>query len=95
MIVDNKLFNLKNYLSDTRLNQASIKTTLHESAVTSTGKNNVDMSLNNEGAKKQYEQIKKKLKSKEGNKAKKNSQDSGPKSKEKTKITNLKKLNLL
>lgn len=95
MNIDNKLPMLKNFMSETKLNNAGIKTTLNESAVAASEQNNVDLDLQLDGSG-QDSKSKKKKKGKTESKEQKNNVIELPKiSAEELKATNLKKLNLL
>lgn len=95
MNIDNKLLNLKSFLSENRMNQSGVKTTLSESAVSGMDKNNVEMTLDDD-AKNGNERSKKKQKNKTSTKeATKNAAPITPQTNEELKLTNLKKLNLL
>lgn len=95
MNIDNKLPMLKNFMSETRLNNAGIKTTLNESAVAASEQNNVDLDLQLDGNGTDPKS-KKKKKGKGEQKAQKSTAPELPKiSSEELKVTNLKKLNLL
>ncbi len=82
-------------MSETRLNNAGVKTTLNESAVAASEQNNVDLDLQLEGNG-QDGKSKKKKKAKAETKEQKSNVIELPKiSTEELKTTNLKKLNLL
>lgn len=94
MNIDNKLL-LKSFLSENRMNQSGVKTSLSESAVAGTEKNNVDLNLQNDDSKNPNEKSKKK-KNKDVAAAAKSTQKEVPvKSDAELKLSNLKKLNLL
>lgn len=45
MIIDSKLPGLKNYLSENRLNNGGVKTSINHSAIAASEQNNVDLEL--------------------------------------------------
>ncbi|AUN98389.1 hypothetical protein DOM21_09235 [Bacteriovorax stolpii] len=95
MNIDNKLLNLKSYLSENKLGKSGIKTTLNESAVAGSEKNNVDLNLDGD-SKNPNEKSKKKQKNKEATTTQKETKEVAPvKSDAEIKQANLKKLNLL
>lgn len=82
-------------MSETRLNNAGVKTTLNESAVAASEQNNVDLDLQLEGHGPDGKSKKKKKPSAEPKEQKKNVLELPKVSSEELKTTNLKKLNLL
>lgn len=95
MNIDNKLLNLKSYLSENRLGNTGVKTTLSDSAVAGTEKNNVDLNLDSD-SKNPNDKSKKKQKNKESTAPQKEIKEVAQvKSDVEIKQANLKKLNLL
>lgn len=97
MIIDSKLPGFKSYLSEGRLSNAGIKTTIDQSAVAASEQNNVDLELkdNTKGSQDSY----KKKKNEEEQSHHKDGQKEQPKKQNpneaEVKKRNLKLLNLL
>lgn len=95
MIIDSKLPGFKSYMSENRLNNGGIKTTIDQSAVAPSEQNNVDMHLNDDSKNSLDSYNKKKEKQKESKEEVIEQVEQITHSDENIKDKNLKLLNLL
>jgi len=95
MIIDSKLLGLKSYLSENRLNNGGIKTTIDQSAVAPSEQNNVDLHLDEETKNSQDPYKKKKEEHKESKEQAEEKVEKIVQSDADIKGKNLKLLNLL
>ncbi|MBC7712856.1 MAG: hypothetical protein H7177_05930 [Rhizobacter sp.] len=95
MNIDPKLSQFKSFLSENKLNNAGVKTTIDHSAVTAGENANVDLNLNSDDGQSQDKKSKKKKKKDLDFLQKKANEDVNVKSEAEVKALNLKLLNLL
>ena len=95
MIIDSKLPGFKSYLSENRLNNGGIKTTIDQSAVAPSEQNNVDLHLDDDTKNSQDSYKKKKEEHKESKKKNEEKVEKIIQSDAEIKGKNLKLLNLL
>ena len=95
MIIDSKLPGFKSYLSENRLNNGGIKTTIDQSAVAPSEQNNVNLKLDDESNNSQDSYKKKKEEQKESKEQTEEKVEKVVLSENEIKGKNLKLLNLL
>jgi hypothetical protein len=95
MIIDSKLPGFKSYLSENRLNNGGIKTTIDQSAVAPSEQNNVDLHLDDDTKNSQDSYKKKKEEHKESKEKNEEKVEKIIQSDAEIKGKNLKLLNLL
>lgn len=95
MIIDSKLPGFKSYMSENRLTNAGVKTTIDQSAVAPSEQNNVDLHLNDESHNSHDSYNKKKEKHQESKEEVVAQVEKIVESDEQVKDKNLKLLNLL